>query len=212
MKTKVYKLGERPLQPEPQTLVRTEEERAADRSRIFRMTMRMAASGSVTGEYLLGKLLMEGTGIEKDERSGKAWLEMAAVHGEPRAMYELAECYVFGRATGESEPEKAMEWYKKAAASGNREAEFRLGQLLVDKDPNMAMMHFGIAVSGGPEENRFMDECYWWISELFRRNGDDENARHFLEQAKAFGVDPEQGHGKMIERMQQIRAEYMNVI
>ena len=53
-------------------------------------------------------------------------LEVDAEDGEPESQYRLGSCYYFGKGTSKN-IEKALEWFNKAANSGNDKAQVVLG-------------------------------------------------------------------------------------
>ena len=54
---------------------------------VFRQICRLAAQGVSVGEFLLGKVLIEGgLGVIPAPEEGWTWIERAARHGEPRAI------------------------------------------------------------------------------------------------------------------------------
>ena len=58
-----------------------------DAAGVFRQICHLAAQGVPAGEFLLGKVLIEGSlGVTAEPDTGWEWIERAARHGEPRAL------------------------------------------------------------------------------------------------------------------------------
>lgn len=58
-----------------------------DGSGVFRQICHLAAQGVPAGEFLLGRVLIDGKlGVVPDPKTGWEWIERAARHGEPRAV------------------------------------------------------------------------------------------------------------------------------
>ncbi|KAH8915394.1 hypothetical protein BT69DRAFT_1271761 [Atractiella rhizophila] len=69
--------------------------------------------------YEVANSFLFGLGVEKNERKGLEYLEMAAVLGDPDAMNGLADAYLAGRGPGGKRDKfKAATWYRKAEKSG----------------------------------------------------------------------------------------------
>ena len=81
-----------------------------------------AASGGITvAKYKLGKMLLNGDGVEKDIPKAVEWLKQAALEENEFAEYALGRMYLFGLGVGKDLP-LAMEYLRSAAARGNEYA------------------------------------------------------------------------------------------
>ena len=81
-----------------------------------------AKLGHLHAQYELAKLyLMDKGPVVKDESTAFYWFEKAALQGEPAAQYQLSVCYSKGIGC-KPDTQKAMEWMRQAALSGNANA------------------------------------------------------------------------------------------
>ena len=87
-----------------------------------------AANGGITvAKYKLGKMLLNGDGVEKDIPKAIEWLKQAAVEENEFAEYALGRLYLKG-AEVEKNDVVAEEYLLKAAKHGNKYAEYILGK------------------------------------------------------------------------------------
>ena len=91
----------------------------------------IAADGGIAGaQWNLSKFYRDGLGgCEKDPAKEVELLTMAANKGEANAQYMMGYYYEFGdrKKYGiEKNRDKAYEWYRKAAAQGQRKAKEKL--------------------------------------------------------------------------------------
>lgn len=107
------------------------------------MYKKAAQKGSVTAEYNLGMLYLDGDQVQKNEKLAVEWLRKAAQHGHMEAQNNLGVVLVTG---GEGVPVNTIEgisWLKKAATVGDEMAKRALSKIyrdgkLVKKDLNEA--------------------------------------------------------------------------
>ena len=78
------------------------------------------------GEYLYGRALELGTGVDKDAEAAVRWYRKAAEQGLAFAQNNLGNCYTTGTGVVKDEAE-AAKWYRKAAEQGFAGAEIELG-------------------------------------------------------------------------------------
>ena len=57
--------------------------------KLFPMRLKRAEDGSAEGQFDLGKQLLNGEGVPKDEQKGREWLEKAAAQGHAKAKAAL---------------------------------------------------------------------------------------------------------------------------
>ena len=87
-----------------------------------------AANGGITvAKYKLGKMLLNGDGVEKDIPKAVEWLKQAALEENESAEYALGRMYLFGLGVGKDLP-LAMEYLRSAAARGNEYAAGLINQ------------------------------------------------------------------------------------
>ena len=80
-----------------------------------------ANSGITVAKYKLGKIFLNGDGVEKDIAKAVEWLKQAAMEENEFAEYALGRMYLFGLSVGKDLP-LAMEYLRSAAARGNEYA------------------------------------------------------------------------------------------
>jgi TPR repeat protein len=90
-----------------------------------------AACGMPEAQLRLGRLLLEGKGVAKDERAAFACFLCAAESGDIDARNMLGRCYENGWGTA-ADPSRAAEHYQIAAEAGYDWAQYNLGHLLLD--------------------------------------------------------------------------------
>lgn len=90
-----------------------------------------ALQGNPRAQYVLGAALASATGAERDITGGTLLLRQAAEAG-----YEKAYCLLYKIALGESfgvhDTVNGVEWLRKAADTGDAEAERTLGLMMID--------------------------------------------------------------------------------
>ena len=83
-------------------------------------------------EYRVGRMYLDGKGVEQDIERGISFLELSSKAGNDMATYTLAMTYM---KNGNSSPEilkKAMEYLQKSAQQGNQWAQYKLGNIYLD--------------------------------------------------------------------------------
>ena len=86
-----------------------------------------ANSGITVAKYKLGKILLNGDGVEKDIPKAIEWLKQAATDENEFAEYALGRLYLQGEEV-EKDMVAAEEYLLKAAEHGNKFAEYILGK------------------------------------------------------------------------------------
>lgn len=79
----------------------------------------------------LGRRLIAGTGVPRDQPTGVAWFQRAADAGSPTAAFNVGVMYDRGFVL-ERNDEKAVEWYRKAVDGGVAPAKHNLALMLRD--------------------------------------------------------------------------------
>ena len=77
----------------------------------------------------LGRRLIAGTGVPRDQKTGVAWFQRAAEAGSPTAEFNVGVMYDRGFVV-ERNAERAVEWYRKAVDGGVAPARHNLALLL----------------------------------------------------------------------------------
>lgn len=135
---------------------------------------------------LLAELYQEGLGIPQDKLKAKQWYEQAANLGEVNAIYALGII-----AVREKKQEKALGYFKEAAAKNHIAAHYNLGILYlsddeITQDLKRAADHFEKAAHGGNA-----DAQYAIAQMLINGRGREPNvqlALNWLEKAAAQGL------------------------
>jgi TPR repeat protein len=94
--------------------------------------VRSAAEYGVPAAQLrLGRMLLEGSGVERDERAALTWFVRAADGGDAEAMNMVGRCYenAWGVA---ADLGKAAERYRSSAEAGHDWGEYNFGNMLFD--------------------------------------------------------------------------------
>ena len=86
-----------------------------------------ANSGITVAKYKLGKLFLNGDGVEKDIPKAIEWLKQAAVEENEFAEYALGRLYLKGEAV-EKDAITAEKYLLKSASHGNKYAAYLLGK------------------------------------------------------------------------------------
>jgi hypothetical protein len=87
-----------------------------------------AAQGVAEAQVHLATALDEGSGVPRNPAEAKQWYDKAAKQDQPAAQLQLARVYAQG-----ADCKPAIHWYKEAAASGESQAMFELGELFQEK-------------------------------------------------------------------------------
>lgn len=87
-----------------------------------------AANGGITvAKYKLGKMFLNGDGVEKDTQKAVEWLKQAALEENGFAEYALGRLYLQGEEV-EKDTVAAEDYLLKAVKHGNKYAEYVLGK------------------------------------------------------------------------------------
>ncbi|MGZ5904296.1 MAG: tetratricopeptide repeat protein [Reyranella sp.] len=111
-----------------------------DEKRAIELFGKAAAAGHVRAQINLGILYMRGQGVPADLIQARAWLEKAAVSGDPQALYTLGRALSESAGQAVADPVRAADLYRRAAEKGNALAGLRYGLALsegngVKRDP-----------------------------------------------------------------------------
>jgi TPR repeat protein/serine/threonine protein kinase len=118
---------------------------AKDPAKAVRLFRDAAKDGHVAAMVNLAACYEKGEGVAEDIEQAITWYEKAASKNNSRAAeqaqklaFELAEDWYRGRGSRVKNVYKAAEFYRKAADSGHREAQFRLGWILMKGEAGTA--------------------------------------------------------------------------
>ena len=88
---------------------------------------KLAESGDMYAQYLMGKLWRDGPLLIPDNHKAKHWLTQAAKQGLPEAQYALGKL-LLSDDWEVRDTDKGIRWLKQAAENGNHFAAYRLGK------------------------------------------------------------------------------------
>jgi TPR repeat protein len=111
--------------PRLQALFAQEPKRAADWVYVA------AAEGLPRAQVCYGRMLLEGTGVPKDQSAALTWFERAASHCDIDAINMVGRCLDNGWGI-EADPVAAVQQYRRAADAGHAWAQYNLGHLYLD--------------------------------------------------------------------------------
>ena len=112
-----------------------------------------AEAGDPEAQSLLGRMYLDGEGLEQSDKKAFKWISLAAEQNEPYALDYLGYMYYEGKGT-EKSFEKALECFVRSAEEGNPEGAFNAGSMYLqgegtDKDLSKAEEYFLIAADSG---------------------------------------------------------------
>ena len=171
---------------------------------VFPILARAAERGSAEAQYWVGRAYADGKGVPPSRSTAALWLERAAEAGSVDAQSVLAGLYLTGAGRadgitpgsplfsdvdrGEPDFQRALHWARKAAESGDAEAQAVVGYIL----------------TSGPDHLRDLPAAEEWYRKssvagcprgalgyglaLMRSAGDEERQRNA---AKADAFEPE---------------------
>lgn len=112
-----------------------------------------AEYGLAEAQVRLGRMLLSGEGVTKDEAAALAWFRRAADAGDTDAENMVGRCYENGWGVA-ADASRAAGWFARAAAKGHAWAQYNLGHLLLDgngvpRDLRAAFAHYLAAARQG---------------------------------------------------------------
>ncbi len=90
-----------------------------------------ADQGLVAAQLRLGRMLLEGTGVEVDARAALTWFERAAAQGDAEALNMTGRCFENGWGTATDLPRAAAQ-YALSARGGYDWGEYNFANMLFD--------------------------------------------------------------------------------
>ncbi|HLY56339.1 MAG TPA: tetratricopeptide repeat protein [Stellaceae bacterium] len=146
-----------------------------------------ARRGIVEAQLRLGRMLLDGTGIPRDEHAAFGWFMTAARDGDADGMNMVGRCYEQGWGVA-VDYTAAARWYRKAAERGHAWAQYNLGHLYLDgvgvfRDPRAAFAwYWKAAAQGHARALSLVGRCFeegWGVSrdpkraaEFYRRSAE----------------------------------------
>jgi hypothetical protein len=127
--------------------------RSGDLSTARELWAKLAADGSVTSCFNLGRLYRQGEGVDQDLPRARALMEQAAQKGYPEGMRSLGIMMISGEG-GPADCRQGVEWVERAARAGLPSAHLAMGwayenALGVQQDPSKAYAWYTRAVKLG---------------------------------------------------------------
>ncbi len=90
-----------------------------------------ARHGLSAAQLRLGRMLLDGTGLAKDEAGALGWFKTAARSGDADAMNMAGRCHENGWGTPKDNA-VAAEWYRRSAEAGHDWGEYNYANMLFD--------------------------------------------------------------------------------
>lgn len=124
-----------------------------------------AEQGLVDAQTLLGQLLLDGRGIQRDPALAVTWFRIAAGRGHAMAHNMLGRCLEHGWGV-EADVKVAAQHYRKAAEAGLDWGQYNLANLLatgrgVLRDPPQAFaLYLRAAAQGHAKSMNLVGRCY----------------------------------------------------
>ena len=112
-----------------------------------------AEAGDPEAQSLLGRMYLDGEGMEQSDKKAFKWISLAAEQNEPYSLDYLGYMYYEGRGT-EKSFEKALDCFVRSAEEGNPEGAFNAGSMYLqgegtNRDLSKAEEYFLIAADSG---------------------------------------------------------------
>lgn len=101
-------------------------------ARAVELFTRAAEKGHQRAQLNLGTLYLRGQGVPRDLIQARAWLEKAAVDGDPYALYVLGRAMEESLGPAAADAVRAANLYRQAAEKGHPLAALRYGMALAD--------------------------------------------------------------------------------
>ena len=143
---------------------------------------RLAESGDMYAQYLMGKLWRDGPLLIPDSVEARYWFEQAADQGHLVAQYSLAKLYLSDDLEVR-DTRKGMNWLYTAAVNGSHYAMYRLAKELfkgdlIEKDTAYAVEWFTKSAERGNQYAQYMlGKLYLTVKEV---PYDEEQAVYWL--------------------------------
>ena len=148
-----------------------------------------ANAGLIEGQVRLGRMLLTGEGMMRDEEAALEWFSRAAMRGDADAQNMLGRCHENGWGTC-ADAAQAARWYARAAEAGHAWAQNNLGHMLLDgngvaRDRDAAFRWYKRAADQG--HARAMSLCGRCCEEGWGTARDAAAAREWYRQSAEHG-------------------------
>ena len=133
-------------------------------ARLFKLA---ADQGDSYGQLMMGELALQGKGMPLDYKLAEQYLRLAAKQGQTPAQVLLGTMLYSGEGGIGVNMAEAMEWWQKAAASGDETGEYYLGIAYSEgkatqRDDAVAARHFRAAAEKGDAGGQYrLGSCYY---------------------------------------------------
>lgn len=124
----------------------------------WKRAYQMALEGDAKMSFLIGNMLRENRFSEALSKNASKFYKISAEHGSAQGMYELGMCYRWGDGGEFAEGDKAMYWFKEAAACGQKEARKLAERFGTDEGIKFLSLSALHGVEG--------EYCYWYKSKF----------------------------------------------
>ena len=104
------------------------ENGTGDSEQAVKWIRKAAEAGKTDARYMLGKLYLEGTYVEKNIERAVQLFRQSAEQGHEYAQYHLGKLYLIGEAVSK-DIEQAISYFEQSVEQGNQYAQYILGKL-----------------------------------------------------------------------------------
>lgn len=138
---------------------------AGDPAKAIILVQATAAMGLPAGKVRLGRMLLEGTGVDQDRSAAFRWFWSAAGQGDVEAWNMVGRCFENGWGVAPSYSQAAY-WFTQAAEAGDAWAQYNLGHLYlngqgVPRDAELAVHWYQAAsAQGHPRAMNVLGRCH----------------------------------------------------
>src|SRR5579864_3139431 len=148
-----------------------------DAARVAELNRKAAEKGDPQAQFHLAQALEDGDGVTKDEQEAKLWYIKAGMQKVAAAQLRLGRIYARELP---QQCNKAVEWYGRAAETGDAQAMYELGKLYLDKkcgtegsEDSTAYMWLSLGSRFGSSQSKFAaDMLVTALKPVQKRNAD----------------------------------------
>lgn len=160
-----------------------------DPASVLAVVRQLADQGVAAAQLLLGRMFLQGAGVDRNEIASWLWFQRAAAQYDAEAINMVGRCLENGWGT-EIDMEQAFRCYRQAAELGDAWAQYNLGHLYLDgngttRDVILARHWYASAAAKGhPRAMNLLARCYeegWGIAR------DSTQAAHWYEKSAEGG-------------------------
>lgn len=170
-------------------MIHNEDLSLAERDQAVSELERLAESGDLNAQYLMGKLWRDGPLLTPDSVNARHWFEQAAQQGHALAQYALGKL-LLSDDVEVCDPQDGLRWLQTAAENNNSYAAYRLGKecikgRIVEKNTAAALDWLTMSAEGGNQYAQYMLGKLYLTGE--GKASDRERAVYWLAQSAAQG-------------------------